>query len=67
MNLFRSNSLDIIKRGEPPEDRPFQAVCGNCGAVVQFRKHEIEVNNSTSAPSISVTCPSCNKPLCYGK
>lgn len=56
--------MEIIKLGELPEEKVYEAKCSNCGTQVRFQHKEGKVHyDQRDGNSIEVQCPLCSKPI----
>lgn len=65
--------MQIIKRGERPEDRTNDARCDNCGTIVLYRRGDIRYQEPVGKPEypwepgprgyVYITCPVCGNRL----
>lgn len=61
-------TVEIVKRGERPEDRKWKATCSNCGTVMHYKEEDVWVEPPVPLDDSSgmlwgggerVTCPVC--------
>ena len=52
--------MDILHRGQAPEDRIVETTCRRCGSVLRFRQSEGTVTHDQREGSfVEVGCPVC--------
>lgn len=56
--------MEILKRGQIPEEKEFTVTCSYCSSVLKFKQAEANVTTDPRGEtSIKVDCPVCNKPV----
>jgi endogenous inhibitor of DNA gyrase (YacG/DUF329 family) len=56
--------VDILERGEVPEDKVFTVTCSYCKSVLKMRQDEVRSTESKGGGvTLHVDCPICAKPI----
>lgn len=53
--------MQIIKRGQPPEDREIEWTCKNCHSVMKANVREGQLVHDRDGTMVKYTCPVCKK------
>lgn len=56
--------MEIIERGEPPDERKYTGRCFTCKTKVKFRQSEATAHyDQRDGNYLEVKCPVCGKPI----
>jgi len=55
--------MKIIKRGELPQNKIYQAKCHRCKTIFEFEKHEARPFNDRGEMVLAIDCPVCKHNL----
>lgn len=56
--------MEVIHRGELPEQKRYQAECNYCRSVMRFQRSEAEyVSDQRDGDCLKVICPVCDRPV----
>lgn len=59
--------MEIIKRGQLPDDKTGTGTCYHCGTIVRARMGECEKQSSYRGIMWSIQCPVCPYKICIVK
>jgi RNase P subunit RPR2 len=52
--------IEVLRKGEKPEDRTYSAACGNCKSLLRFKRSEAEyVSDQRDGDAVTIECPVC--------
>jgi RNase P subunit RPR2 len=52
--------MEILSRGQLPEDKTYEGSCHNCHTHVRFKKREAEyIDDQRDGDCVKVNCPVC--------
>ena len=52
--------MEVVHRGELPQDRQFKGTCNTCGSVVKAKQSELKASNDgRNGTDYSAKCPVC--------
>jgi RNase P subunit RPR2 len=53
--------VEVVIKGNAPEDRIYRATCGHCSSLLQFKQSEATfTSDQRDGDYVSVSCPVCN-------
>ena len=57
--------MEIIRRGELPQERVYEAICSNCKTIFRFEEREAEkVSDQRDGDFLRIKCPVCDDDCC---
>lgn len=60
-------AIEVVERGEMPEDRPYEATCNNCRSKLRFLRGDAKFTpDQRDGDFLTVTCPVCKQSVHTG-
>jgi len=58
--------MEIIQRGQKPEEKPYRVTCRTCDTVFEFLRSEAKyVPDQRDGDYVEINCPVCHRPATH--